>query len=131
MVALDAKMSFDPNALFRQRDIEALRDVEQEDPREVEASRHDLNYVKLDGDIGCMVNGAGLAMATLDIIGLHGGTPANFLDVTGAASPERISVALKLVHADPDVRGILVNIFGGMMRCNSIAERAWSWPRAS
>ncbi len=122
MVALDAKMSFDPNALFRQRDIEALRDVEQEDPCEVEASRHDLNYVKLDGDIGCMVNGAGLAMATLDIIGLHGGTPANFLDVTGAASPERISTALKLVHADPDVRGILVNIFGGMMRCNSIAE---------
>ena len=121
-IALDAKMSFDPNALFRQRDIQDLRDIEQEDPREVEASRHDLNYVKLDGDIGCMVNGAGLAMATLDIITLHGGHPANFLDVAGAASPERISAALKLVHADPDVKGILVNIFGGMMRCNSIAE---------
>jgi len=122
LVALDAKMAFDPNALFRQREIEALRDVEQEDPREVEAGRHNLNYVKLDGDIGCMVNGAGLAMATLDTIALYGGRPANFMDVAGAASPERIAAALKLVNGDPDVRGILVNIFGGMMRCNAIAE---------
>jgi len=122
LLALDAKMAFDPNALFRQREIEALRDVEQEHPREVEAGRHNLNYVKLDGDIGCMVNGAGLAMATLDTIALYGGRPANFMDVAGAASPERIAAALKLVNGDPDVRGILVNIFGGMMRCNSIAE---------
>jgi succinyl-CoA synthetase beta subunit len=115
-------MSFDPNAMFRQRTIEDLRDVEQEDPLEVEAGRHSLNYVKLDGEIGCMVNGAGLAMATLDIIALKGGRPANFMDVAGAATPERIAAALTLIHNDEDVRVILVNIFGGMMRCDSIAK---------
>ena len=122
MLALDAKMSFDPNAMFRQRPIEDLRDVEQEDPLEVEAGRHSLNYVKLDGNIGCMVNGAGLAMATLDIIALKGGKPANFMDVAGAATPERIAAALTLIHNDENVKVMLVNIFGGMMRCDSIAK---------
>ena len=122
LVALDAKMSFDDNALFRHRDIEELRDDLENDPLEVEAARHDLNYVKLDGDIGCMVNGAGLAMATMDIIKHYGGNPANFMDIAGAATKERIAIAFKLLANDPDVRGILLNVFGGMMRCNSIAE---------
>ena len=122
LVALDAKMSFDDNALFRHRDIEELRDDLENDPLEVEAARHDLNYVKLDGDIGCMVNGAGLAMATMDIIKHYGGSPANFMDIAGAATKERIAIAFKLLANDRDVRGILLNVFGGMMRCNSIAE---------
>ena len=122
LVALDAKMSFDDNALFRHRDLEELRDDLESDPLEVEAARHDLNYVKLDGDIGCMVNGAGLAMATMDIIKHYGGSPANFMDIAGAATKERIAIAFKLLANDPDVRGILLNVFGGMMRCNSIAE---------
>jgi succinyl-CoA synthetase beta subunit len=122
LVALDAKMSFDDNALFRHRDIEDLRDDDEYDPLEREAQRHDLNYVKLEGDIGCMVNGAGLAMATMDIIKLHGGQPANFMDIAGAATKERVATAFRLIHSDPGVKGILVNVFGGMMRCNSIAE---------
>jgi len=122
LLALDAKMAFDPNALFRQREIEALRDVEQEDPREVEAGRHNLNYVKLDGDIGCMVNGAGLAMATMDLIKLHGGEPANFLDVGGGATPDRVTAAFKLILSNPSVEAILVNIFGGIVRCDDIAQ---------
>jgi succinyl-CoA synthetase beta subunit len=121
-VALDAKMAFDANALFRQPEILSLRDKAQEDPFEAAATEHQLNYVRLEGDIGCMVNGAGLAMATMDLIDLYGGHPANFLDVAGSATPERIAAALRLVASDPKVRGILVNIFGGMMRCNAIAE---------
>jgi succinyl-CoA synthetase beta subunit len=122
LVALDAKMSFDDNALFRHRDIEDLRDDDEYDPLEREAQRHDLNYVKLAGDIGCMVNGAGLAMATMDIIKLNGGRPANFMDIAGAATKERVATAFRLIYSDPEVKGILVNVFGGMMRCNSIAE---------
>ena len=122
VVALDAKMAFDDNALYRQPDIAELRDESEEDPREREAARHDLNYVKLDGNIGCMVNGAGLAMATMDIIKLHGGAPANFLDVGGGASGERVTEAFKLILSDPDVDGVLVNIFGGIMRCDTIAQ---------
>ena len=122
VLALDAKMTFDDNALYRRRDIAELRDESEEDPREREAARHDLNYVKLDGNIGCMVNGAGLAMATMDIIKLRGGAPANFLDVGGGASGERVTEAFKLVLSDPDVEGVLVNIFGGIMRCDTIAE---------
>jgi len=122
LVALDAKMSFDDNALFRHPDIEALRDDDEANPREVEAAGHGLNYVKLDGDIGCMVNGAGLAMATMDIIKLYGGEPANFMDIAGAATKERVATAFRLLASDPSVRGILVNVFGGMMRCNAIAE---------
>ncbi|MGH6883997.1 MAG: ADP-forming succinate--CoA ligase subunit beta, partial [Hypericibacter sp.] len=122
LVALDAKMSFDDNALFRHRDIEELRDDDEYDPLEREAQRHDLNYVKLSGDIGCMVNGAGLAMATMDIIKLNGGRPANFMDIAGAATKERVATAFRLIYSDPEVKGILVNVFGGMMRCNSIAE---------
>ena len=122
LVALDAKMSFDDNALFRHRDIEDLRDDAESDPLEVEAARHDLNYVKLEGNIGCMVNGAGLAMATMDIIKLYGGEPANFMDIAGAATKERVAMAFKLIFSDPGVKGILVNVFGGMMRCNAIAE---------
>ena len=122
VVALDAKMNFDDNALFRHKDIEALRDESEEDPTEREASRHELNYIKLDGSIGCMVNGAGLAMATMDIIKLHGGEPANFLDVGGGATRERVTTAFKLILSDENVRGILVNIFGGIMRCDIIAE---------
>ena len=122
VLALDAKMTFDDNALYRRRDIAELRDESEEDPREREAARHDLNYVKLDGNIGCMVNGAGLAMATMDIIQLHGGAPANFLDVGGGASGERVTEAFKLILSDPDVDGVLVNIFGGIMRCDTIAE---------
>ena len=122
VVALDAKMDFDDNALFRHPDIAEMRDENEEDPHELEASRHDLNYVKLDGQIGCMVNGAGLAMATMDIIKLYGGEPANFLDVGGGATRERVTAAFKLILSDPSVEGILVNIFGGIMRCDVIAE---------
>jgi succinyl-CoA synthetase beta subunit len=122
VIALDAKMNFDDNALFRHKDVAEMRDVSEEDPMEVEASKHDLNYVKLDGNIGCMVNGAGLAMATMDIIKLYGGEPANFLDVGGGATKERVTAAFKLILADPKVEGILVNIFGGIMRCDIIAE---------
>jgi succinyl-CoA synthetase beta subunit len=122
VIALDAKMNFDDNALYRHKDVEALRDEDEEDPIELEASRHDLNYIKLTGDIGCMVNGAGLAMATMDIIKLHGGEPANFLDVGGGASREQVTTAFKLILSDANVKGILVNIFGGIMRCDIIAE---------
>ena len=122
LVALDAKMNFDDNALFRQPSVRALRDEDEEDPAELEASKHDLNYVKLSGNIGCMVNGAGLAMATMDIIKLYGGEPANFLDVGGGATRERVTTAFKLILSDPHVEGILVNIFGGIMRCDVIAE---------
>jgi len=122
VMALDAKMNFDDNALFRQKDVSELRDEDEEDPAELEAARHDLNYIKLDGDIGCMVNGAGLAMATMDIIKLFGGDPANFLDVGGGATKERVTTAFKLILSDANVEGILVNIFGGIMRCDVIAE---------
>ncbi len=122
VVALDAKMNFDDNAIFRQKEVASLRDEDEEDPAEVEAGRHGLNYIKLDGNIGCMVNGAGLAMATMDIIKLYGGAPANFLDVGGGATKERVTAAFKLILSDPHVEGILVNIFGGIMRCDVIAE---------
>ena len=122
MVVLDAKMSFDSNAMFRHPDLEALRDESEEDPMEVEASKHDLAYIKLDGNIGCMVNGAGLAMATMDIIKLEGAEPANFCDVGGGASKEKVTAAFKIILSDPAVKGILVNIFGGIMRCDIIAE---------
>ena len=122
IIALDAKMNFDDNALYRHADISELRDETEEDAREREAARHDLNYIKLDGNIGCMVNGAGLAMATMDIIKLFGGAPANFLDVGGGATGERVTEAFKLILSDPDVEGVLVNIFGGIMRCDVIAE---------
>ena len=122
LLALDAKMSFDDNALFRQKDVLALRDLTEEDEREVKASEFDLNYIKLDGTIGCMVNGAGLAMATMDIIKLEGGEPANFLDVGGSATTERVTEAFKIILSDKNVEGILVNIFGGIMRCDVIAE---------
>jgi succinyl-CoA synthetase beta subunit len=122
LVALDAKMNFDGNALYRQPKVVQLRDLDEEDPHEIEASRHELNYIKLDGNIGCMVNGAGLAMATMDIIKLHGGAPANFLDVGGGATKERVTAAFKLLLSDPKVEGVLVNIFGGIMRCDVIAE---------
>ena len=122
LVALDAKMNFDGNALYRQPRVVELRDLDEEDPHEIEASRHELNYIKLDGNIGCMVNGAGLAMATMDIIKLHGGAPANFLDVGGGATKERVTAAFKLLLSDPKVEGVLVNIFGGIMRCDVIAE---------
>lgn len=119
---LDAKVSFDGNALFRHPEIAALRDETEEDPAEVEASKYDLAYIKLDGDIGCMVNGAGLAMATMDIIKLNGMFPANFLDVGGGATTEKVTAAFKIILADPAVKGILVNIFGGIMKCDTIAE---------
>jgi succinyl-CoA synthetase beta subunit len=122
VVALDAKASFDDNALYRHPDIAELRDESEEDPREREAARHDLNYIKLDGNIGCMVNGAGLAMATMDIIKLSGGAPANFLDVGGGATGDRVTEAFKIILSDADVDGVLVNIFGGIMRCDVIAE---------
>jgi len=122
LIALDAKMNFDDNALFRHHDVEELRDPDEEDPAELEASKHGLNYVKLDGSIGCMVNGAGLAMATMDIIKLYGSSPANFLDVGGGATKERVTTAFKIILSDPNVEGILVNIFGGIMRCDVIAE---------
>ena len=118
----DAKVGFDNNAEFRHPDLELLRDITEEDPMEVEASKHDLAYIKLDGDIGCMVNGAGLAMATMDIIKLNGAFPANFLDVGGGASKEKVTAAFKIILSDPAVKGILVNIFGGIMRCDIIAE---------
>ncbi len=119
---LDAKMGFDNNALYRQPDILALRDETEEDPKELEASKFDLNYIALDGEIGCMVNGAGLAMATMDIIKLFGAEPANFLDVGGGATKEKVTEAFKIITSDPNVKGILVNIFGGIMRCDIIAE---------
>ena len=119
---LDAKVSFDDNALYRHPEIVALRDVTEEDAKEIEASKHDLSYIALDGKIGCMVNGAGLAMATMDIIKLYGESPANFLDVGGGASKEKVTAAFKIITADPNVKGILVNIFGGIMRCDVIAE---------
>jgi succinyl-CoA synthetase beta subunit len=119
---LDAKMAFEDNALFRHPDIAALRDLHEEDPAEVEASKYDLSYVKLDGNIGCMVNGAGLAMATMDIIKYYGAEPANFLDVGGGATTEKVTAAFKLILSDPTVKGVLVNIFGGIMRCDTIAE---------
>jgi len=122
VIALDAKMNFDDNALFRHKDVADLRDTDEEDPMELEAGKYELNYVKLDGNIGCMVNGAGLAMATMDIIKLYGGEPANFLDVGGGATKERVTAAFKLILSDPNVEGILVNIFGGIMRCDVIAE---------
>jgi succinyl-CoA synthetase beta subunit len=122
LMALDAKMNFDSNALYRHSNIEDLRDENEEDPAEAEASEHELNYIKLDGSIGCMVNGAGLAMATMDIIQLYGASPANFLDVGGGATAERVTVAFKIILSDPNVKGILVNIFGGIMRCDVIAE---------
>ncbi|HRO12321.1 MAG TPA: ADP-forming succinate--CoA ligase subunit beta [Amaricoccus sp.] len=119
---LDAKMGFDSNALYRQKDILALRDETEEDPKELAASKFDLNYIALDGEIGCMVNGAGLAMATMDIIKLYGSEPANFLDVGGGATKEKVTEAFKIITSDPNVKGILVNIFGGIMRCDVIAE---------
>jgi succinyl-CoA synthetase beta subunit len=122
VIALDAKMNFDDNALFRHNEIEEMRDVSEENPTETEAAKHGLNYIKLDGNIGCMVNGAGLAMATMDIIKLYGGDAANFLDVGGGATKERVTTAFKLILSDSNVEGILVNIFGGIMRCDVIAE---------
>jgi len=122
VIALDAKMNFDDNALERHQELEALRDLDEEDPSETEAAKYALNYVKLDGQIGCMVNGAGLAMATMDIIKLYGSSPANFLDVGGGATKERVTAAFKIILKDANVEGILVNIFGGIMRCDVIAE---------
>ena len=122
VIALDAKVSFDDNALFRHPELRKLRDEAEEDPKELEAAKYDLNYVALDGNIGCMVNGAGLAMATMDIIKLYGMAPANFLDVGGSATKERVSAAFQIILSDPHVEGILVNIFGGIMRCDVIAE---------
>lgn len=122
VMALDAKMNFDDNALFRHADVAAMRDEDEEDPNEKLAKDHELSYVRLDGNIGCMVNGAGLAMSTMDIIKLYGGEPANFLDVGGGADKARVTAAFKIILSDPNVKGILVNIFGGIMRCNIIAE---------
>ena len=122
LIVLDAKVSFDSNALYRHPDVVALRDETEEDPKEIEASKYDLSYIALDGEIGCMVNGAGLAMATMDIIKLYGAEPANFLDVGGGASKEKVQAAFKIITADPKVKGILVNIFGGIMKCDIIAE---------
>jgi succinyl-CoA synthetase beta subunit len=122
LICLDAKISFDDNALYRHADVSALRDLTEEDDKEIEASKYDLNYVALDGTIGCMVNGAGLAMATMDIIKLYGEAPANFLDVGGGATKEKVAAAFKIITSDPSVKGILVNIFGGIMRCDVIAE---------
>jgi succinyl-CoA synthetase beta subunit len=122
LICLDAKVGFDDNALYRHPDIVALRDLTEEDEKETEASKHDLNYIALDGSIGCMVNGAGLAMATMDIIKLYGSSPANFLDVGGSATKEKVTAAFKIITSDPSVKGILVNIFGGIMKCDVIAE---------
>jgi succinyl-CoA synthetase beta subunit len=122
MICLDAKVNFDSNALFRHPEILELRDLNEEEPTEIEASKHDLSYIKLDGSIGCMVNGAGLAMATMDIIKLYGKEPANFLDVGGGASKEKVSAALKIILSDRNVEGILINIFGGIMRCDVLAQ---------
>ena len=121
-MALDAKLNFDDNALFRHKDILELRDLEEEDPKEIEASKYDLSYIALDGDIGCMVNGAGLAMATMDTINHFGGNPANFLDVGGGATKEKVTEAFKIILGDDNVKGIFVNIFGGIMKCDVIAE---------
>ena len=122
LLALDAKINIEENALFRQRELQTMRDPSQEDDMERRAAEHDLNYVSLDGNIACMVNGAGLAMATMDLIKLHGGEPANFLDVGGGATPERVAAAFKLILSNPQVKAILVNIFGGIVRCDLIAE---------
>jgi succinyl-CoA synthetase beta subunit len=122
VVALDAKINFDDNALFRHQDVLELRDLDEEDPSEVEAKKHDLSYIKLDGNIGCMVNGAGLAMATMDIIKHYGGQPANFLDVGGGAGTAQVTAAFKIITSDPNVKAILVNIFGGIMHCNTVAQ---------
>ena len=122
LICLDAKMNFDDNAIFRRPEILKLRDLNEEDPAEIEASKHDLAYIKLNGSIGCMVNGAGLAMATMDIIKLYGKEPANFLDVGGGASKEKVSAAFKLILSDKNVKGILINIFGGIMRCDVLAQ---------
>ena len=122
VIALDAKMNFDSNAFFRQKDIVALRDLNEEDPREIEASKYDLSYISLDGNIACMVNGAGLAMATMDIIKVYGGEPANFLDVGGGADKEKVAQAFRILLSDPRVRGVLINIFGGIMRCDVLAQ---------
>jgi succinyl-CoA synthetase beta subunit len=122
IMCLDAKVNFDDNALFRHPEITELRDLNEEDPAEIEASKHDLAYIKLDGSIGCMVNGAGLAMATMDIIKLYGSEPANFLDVGGGASKEKVSAAFKIILSDKNVKGILINIFGGIMRCDVLAQ---------
>jgi len=122
LICLDAKIAFDDNALYRHADVMALRDINEEDEKEIQASRHDLNYVALDGTIGCMVNGAGLAMATMDIIKLYGETPANFLDVGGSATKEKVAAAFKIITSDHNVKGILINIFGGIMKCDVIAE---------
>jgi len=122
LICLDAKMNFDDNSIYRQPEIQSLRDLNEEDPSEIEASKHDLAYIKLDGAIGCMVNGAGLAMATMDIIKLFGQEPANFLDVGGGASKEKVSAAFKIILSDPNVKGILINIFGGIMRCDILAQ---------
>src|SRR4029078_6572981 len=122
VMVLDAKVGFDNNAEFRHPDLDELRDLTEEEPMEIEASKYDLAYIKLDGNIGCMVNGAGLAMATMDIIKLEGAEPANFLDVGGGASKEKVTAAFKIILSDPAVKGILVNIFGGIMRCDIIAE---------
>ncbi|MDT0159404.1 ADP-forming succinate--CoA ligase subunit beta [Bacillus sp. AG4(2022)] len=122
VMALDAKLNFDSNALYRQKDILEYRDLEEEDPKEIEASKYDLSYISLDGNIGCMVNGAGLAMATMDIVKHYGGDPANFLDVGGGATAEKVTEAFKIILSDPNVKGIFVNIFGGIMKCDVIAE---------
>ena len=122
VVALDAKLNFDDNALFRHPDIVAMRDLDEEDPLEIEASKYDLSYISLDGNIGCLVNGAGLAMATMDTIKLYGGAPANFLDVGGGATAEKVTAAFKIMLSNPKVKAILVNIFGGIMKCDTIAE---------
>ena len=122
LIALDAKVSFDDNAMFRHKEYADLRDLNEEEPLEIEASKYDLNYIKLDGNIGCMVNGAGLAMATMDIIKLHGGEPANFLDVGGGASQERVEQAFKILLADQNVKAVLINIFGGVVRCDMVAN---------
>ena len=122
LIALDAKVNFDDNALYRHKDYATLHDLNEEEPLEIEASKFDLNYIKLDGNIGCMVNGAGLAMATMDIIKLHGGEPANFLDVGGGASTERVENAFRILLADPNVKAVLINIFGGIVRCDTVAN---------
>jgi len=122
VMALDAKLNFDSNALFRHKDIVELRDLDEEDEKEIQASKFDLSYIALDGNIGCMVNGAGLAMATMDIIKYYGGEPANFLDVGGGATKEKVTEAFKIILSDPNVKGIFVNIFGGIMKCDVIAE---------
>ncbi|MFP7296118.1 ADP-forming succinate--CoA ligase subunit beta [Neobacillus niacini] len=122
VMALDAKLNFDSNALYRQKDVLEYRDLEEEDPKEIEASKYDLSYISLDGNIGCMVNGAGLAMATMDIVKHYGGDPANFLDVGGGATAEKVTEAFKIILSDPNVKGIFVNIFGGIMKCDVIAE---------